>query len=100
MAAVCTSSGLTTFSNENSKMDLTIAPNPFGAFTTISLKEGSEIKTCEFKMYNALGKLVLNTTIKNQQTTLDLSRLQSGIYFYTAVSDSKVFQSGKLISQQ
>jgi hypothetical protein len=99
MAAVCPHTGLT-FNPENNNMELTIAPNPFGAFTTITLKADSEIKSCEFKMYNVLGKLVLNTKITNQQTTLDLSRLQSGIYFYTAVSGSKVIQSGKLISQQ
>ena len=100
MPAVCSLTTINQLNAESTNMELTIAPNPFGAFTTISIKNDSEIKSCEFKMYNALGKLVLNTNITNQQTTLDLSRLQSGIYFYTAVSGSKVIQSGKLISQQ
>ena len=100
MPADCSVSTINQLNAENPKMELTISPNPFGAFTTINLKNDSEINTCEFKMYNALGKMVLNTTITRQQTTLDMSRLQSGIYFYTAVSGSKVIQSGKLISQQ
>ena len=100
MAAVCSLTGIAPLNTERTNIELTIAPNPFGAFTTIKLKPNSEIKNCEFKMYNALGKMVLITTISNQQTILDLSRLNSGIYFYRAVSGSKVIQSGKLISQQ
>lgn len=100
MAAVCPPTGLGSVNAENANRVLTVTPNPFGSFTTIKLKNDSEIKTCEFKMYNALGKIVLITTITNPETTLNLSNLQSGIYFYTAVADSKIIQSGKLISQQ
>jgi hypothetical protein len=85
---------------ENDKMELIIAPNPISAFTTISIKNNMEAKICEFNMYNSLGKMVLSTTLTNELTTLDLSGLQSGIYFYRAVSGSKVIQSGKLISKQ
>ncbi|MEI6754879.1 MAG: ice-binding family protein, partial [Paludibacter sp.] len=99
MAAVCSTTGINSTGIENPVGELAIAPNPFGAFTTIRLKADSEIKSCEFKMYNTLGKMVLNTKIHNQPTMLDLSKLQSGIYFYTAVSGCKIIQSGKLISQ-
>ena len=100
MPADCSITKINQLTAENSNIELTISPNPFGAYTTISLRNNSEIKSCEFKMYNALGKMVLSTIILNQPTTLDLSGLKSGIYFYTAVSGNKVIQSGKLISQQ
>ncbi|MFZ4726000.1 MAG: ice-binding family protein [Paludibacter sp.] len=100
MPAECLLSNLNPIDAEKTNIELTVAPNPFGSSTTIKLKNDTKFKICEFKIYNSMGKEVMTTTINNQGTTLDMSKLMSGIYFYKAIADNKVIQSGKLISNQ
>jgi hypothetical protein len=100
MPADCSLTTTNPMNAEKTNIELTVAPNPFGSTTTIKLKNDTKFKICEFKIYNAMGKEVMKTTINNQGTTLDMSKLMSGIYFYKAIADNKVIQSGKLISNQ
>ena len=79
---------------------ITFAPNPFNAYTTISLNDAFSTINYDLKVYNVLGKMVLNTPVTSQVTTLKTSDLHSGIYFYKVTSNGKLIQSGKLISQQ
>ena len=85
---------------QNPDVELTVAQNPFGSFTTINLKNDSKYMNCDFKIYNTSGVEVLNATVSKQVITLDTSRLKTGIYFYKLTAMNKVIQSGKLISQQ
>jgi len=85
--------------NAGNKM-ITFAPNPFKAYTTISLNDASSTINYDLSIYNVLGKMVLNTPVTSQVTTLKTSDLHSGIYFYKVTSNGKLIQSGKLISQQ
>jgi len=85
---------------QNPVIELTVAPNPFGSFTTINLMNDSKYMNCDFKIYNASGVEVMNSTVSKQVITLDTSRLKAGIYFYKLTDKNKVIQSGKLISQQ
>ncbi len=84
----------------NTDVEITIAPNPFGSYTTILLKNDSKLNECDLKVYSTLGEEVLNTTFTKQGATIDMSKLQSGIYFYKVINDNKTIQSGKLISKQ
>jgi len=94
------STGIASINTKNSDVEISIAPNPFGSFTTIILKNDSKINTCDLKIYNTLGKEVMNTIVTKQGATIDMNKLQSGIYFYKVMDDYKTIQSGKLISQQ
>jgi len=85
---------------QNQVVELTVAPNPFGSFTTINLKNDSKYMNCDFRIYNVMGVEVMNSTVSKQVITLDTSRLKAGIYFYKLTDKNKVIQSGKLISQQ
>ena len=100
MPADCSLTTTNPMNAEKTNIELTVAPNPFGSTTTIKLKNDTKFKICEFKIYNAMGKEVMATMVNNQGTTLDMSKLMSGIYFYKAIADNKVIQSGKLISNQ
>jgi len=100
MPADCSLTTTNPMNAEKENIELTVAPNPFGSTTTIKLKNDTKFKICEFKIYNSMGKVVMSTMINNQGTTLDMSKLMSGIYFYKAIADNKVIQSGKLISNQ
>jgi hypothetical protein len=79
---------------------ITIYPNPFITSTTIMINDASQINKAELRMYNVLGKEVMNIIITRQATTFKTSNLPSGIYFYKVTGNGKVIQSGKLISKQ
>jgi hypothetical protein len=79
---------------------LSITPNPFRSVATIRLNDDAKTGSYQLRIYNALGKEVINTSVNQQTTTLKTSDLRSGIYFYKVTDNDKVVQSGKLISQQ
>ena len=79
---------------------LSITPNPFRSVATIRLNDDTKTGSYQLRIYNALGKEVINTSVNQQTTTLKTSDLHSGVYFYKVTDHDKVVQSGKLISQQ
>ena len=97
MPAICSVTGVESI---HMNQVLTIAPNPFKSFTTISLNDALKNNGYELKVYNQLGKEVMNSIISNPVTTLKTAELRSGIYFYQVTDNGKMIQSGKLISQQ
>lgn len=92
--------GITSINADKKDVDILITPNPFGSTTTVIIKNDSKINICDLKIYNAIGKEVMNTSITKQGATLDMNKLQPGIYLYKVVEDNKTIQSGKLISKQ
>lgn len=92
--------GIVPVDSNNATVELIVAPNPFGSFTTINLKNDSKYMNCKFSIYNMVGVEVMNSTVSKQLITLDTSRLHAGVYFYKLTDQNKVIQSGKLISQQ
>jgi len=92
--------GIGSVNADKSNDMLIISPNPFRSYTTITLNDASKGINYKLKIYNTLGREVLNSTITNQTTTLKTSDLSSGIYFYKVLDNNQLIQSGKLISQQ
>jgi len=95
----CLTVGLPTIDAANMTLTVTIYPNPFSASTTIMINDISQIKNCELRIYDILGSEVMNTKITKQLMTLNTNKLSSGIYYYKLISNNKIIQSGKLISQ-
>jgi hypothetical protein len=91
------STGIATFDKENV---ISIYPNPFIHSATITVSEASAANSYELKMFNILGDEVMNTTILKKTTSLDISNLSKGIYFYKVMNNNKVVQTGKVVSQQ
>jgi hypothetical protein len=77
---------------------IVIYPNPFNTSATIELNEPLKTSDYAFKMYSILGKEVMSTTLTDQKTKLQ-TNLPSGVYFYKVISQDRIIQSGKLISQ-
>jgi hypothetical protein len=96
----CTFTDVKSVNMNLSNQVLTVSPNPFKSFTTISLNDISKNNSYDLNIYNVLGKMVISTVITNQVTTLETSQLRSGIYFYKLTESGNLIQSGKLISQQ
>ncbi len=78
---------------------VTIYPNPFSSFTTIVLNDISQLNTANFRIYDVLGKEMMNKVINKSSTTFDTSNLTSGVYFYQIISNKNILQSGKLIKE-
>lgn len=94
------STAVTGIDIQDSNNALTIAPNPFKSNINVVLNNQSDTKSYVVRIYNVMGKEVINTTLTNQLTTVKTSDLGSGIYFYKVTENDKIVQTGKLISQQ
>jgi len=85
---------------EESGEEFLVYPNPFNESITISKKE-SRLSTTNVQVYNAIGELVFSKNIKflnNQNNTLDLSKLEQGMYTINIVSNSEI-STYKLLKQ-
>jgi photosystem II stability/assembly factor-like uncharacterized protein len=77
------------------KNSVLVFPNPFHSTTTFKLNV--EIQNVELKIYDRLGRKVLQQNIIDQNTTINCNDLIDGIYFYRVTNDSGVISIGKLI---
>ena len=72
--------------SENSINDLTIYPNP--ATNTLTLN--TDLKNTKLTILNAQGQLVQQLSIINYPLSIDISQLNSGIYFLSLTNGTKV----------
>lgn len=81
-----------------SYMNAEISPNPNNGRFILQLKEVEATGINEVFIYNAIGQMIYQSTLSNNQTAIDLSAQPKGIYFVKVQSNSKVF-SNKVIVQ-
>ena len=93
----CQTTGVSDAANEN--VQVTIYPNPFTNSTTISLKNTDNISELELRIYTLVGEEVMNRKITSNSTTIDTSKLSSGVYFYKVIGDNQLIESGKLMAE-
>lgn len=63
-----------------------ISPNPANSNVTIS---SELIDSCQLKVTDLMGKVVLEKTLTGLQNTIDVNSLSSGAYFFTLNADGK-----------
>jgi len=97
---ICENTGINPDNNVNTTNTVTIYPNPFTSSIAVRINDESNINKCELRVLDASGNLVLNQIITQKLTTISTNNLISGVYFYEVISENKVIQSGKLISNQ
>lgn len=91
--------GIASNNFQNTIEAVSIFPNPFTTSINITINNEMQINNCELRIYNILGADIMNTTLSKQITTIETSKLPSGIYFYKVITSNKTIQTGKLISQ-
>ncbi len=74
--------------------DLTLFPNPSRGSFTAKLPTG----TTQIEIVNTLGELIENKTIETQ-TTVDITLMNDGIYFISAVTVSGVLRKKVVVSR-
>ena len=78
--------------NQFENNDFVFYPNPTSDFVTITLKNNSDSIT-SISVYDVLGKQIMNVKTNSFTETLDLSHVNSGIYFVEVTSGtSKVIK--------
>ncbi len=75
---------------------VSIYPNPFSSTATIRIDDG-RFTTCDFKMYDVMGREVFRQPIVNRKSEIVNPNLPSGIYFYQLQSETEILKTGKII---
>ncbi len=84
---------------DEASMQVSVYPNPFTATVTLSVPTATENDPFQITVFNAIGAEMFSRTITQTATTLDMSNLATGVYFYQVTNDA-VILSGKMISVQ
>lgn len=74
-------------------------PNPFSNTAVLQITNEDELRITkvELKIYDVLGREVLNDKLQTSNKKLDLSNLQSGIYFVKITGDNFPTQTLKIV---
>ncbi len=91
----CQSSCAIGIEEEKEKQEISVYPNPFENRLTVN-SIGYENAT--FVLQNILGQKMISQTI-NGKTEIPVSDFDSGVYFYSVISEGKVVSSGKLLKE-
>ena len=76
----CIDFTITSISKDLNKVGISVYPNPFVNSLIIDKGENKEL---EIEIIYSTGKLVLSETITKQESSIDMSKYVSGIYFVT-----------------
>ncbi len=79
------------------KTAMRMLPNPSDGMVTLTAPLGNVIEQIE--IFNTIGKLVRTFTVATQNTTLELTDLQKGVYFVKTQHSSLPAQTQKLLLQ-
>jgi hypothetical protein len=85
-----------TMENVNQNFTINLFPNPASEQLNV-WREGIQLKA-DIKVYDLMGKLVLQQGVNNTLTQLNISKLSSGFYL-VKVNDGKEIRSAKFIKQ-
>jgi hypothetical protein len=75
--------------------EVNVYPNPFKNAITVTLDNISP--GAVFEMFDALGRKVMNITLKDDKTFVNTAELPGGAYTYRIRSSSEFIKHGKLI---
>lgn len=95
----CTATSVSTLGIGNTDKAVDVYPNPFTTSINFMINDASQMSNFELKLYNILGVEVMHKQLTKQLTSIETSKLPSGIYFYKFNSNNITIQSGKLISK-
>ncbi|MCW3083969.1 MAG: hypothetical protein JWP12_1335 [Bacteroidetes bacterium] len=84
--------------NENNTV--TVYPNPFIDYTTVSIGKSIQLNGTEIHIFDVLGKeVMILSNIHTYDVRVDRKDLTKGVYFYRLINDNKEISSGKLVVQ-
>lgn len=96
---VCYSSLVTAIdepSKEN-QASVSVYPNPAKDKLSVELTNADLSKSIKLILINSLGQVTKEVSINTSISTVELTSISSGIYFYQLKSDQNLLKSGKII---
>lgn len=77
-------------------------PNPAKKDVSFDFNFPMEVKTASIKVFNMLGKLVIDQELseKSGSITLPVSEIPEGVYFYSLILNNKIARTQKLLIQR
>ena len=96
MPVGCSTLGTQSF---NVSQKILVYPNPFQSFISIDFNDNFDINNTQIILYDVFGKEVKKAAVKEKISTIEISNLTSGIYFYKIINNDKLIQSGKLLAK-
>lgn len=81
----------------NDRAAFTVYPNPSSGHINIILGDGNT--SANLEIMDAIGKVVMKQKLSKQESLIDISGLQSGMYFYVIKDDAKIMHEGKLVKE-
>ncbi|MCP4443268.1 MAG: T9SS type A sorting domain-containing protein, partial [Aureispira sp.] len=75
-----------------------VYPNPFQEQTTIEV-EGGDYQGIMLKVYDIMGRMVLQTNATENKIQLQRVNLPQGVYVYRLEGDGELINTGKIIAQ-
>ena len=71
-------------------------PNPAASELNIQINSTQEF---QFALYNSLGEKIIDKSLNNKTSSINLSAYSNGIYFYKIISEKNIIKTGKVIKQ-
>jgi hypothetical protein len=84
--------------NELDNASVLVYPNPANDFINV-ITSNNAVTNLSIEVIDALGKVVLVQSIDNSMNSVNLSSLNSGVYFYQVKSNNRIIAQHKLIKQ-
>lgn len=72
--------------NINDNFAISVYPNPANTLLFLTLSKGERIADCIIKIFDTIGREVLKSEINKSKSEIDVSSLESGIYFLQVAS--------------
>jgi hypothetical protein len=95
-ATVNTTNGTLGINEVNSESHINIFPNP--APNSITIENNNPNKEITLTIFNINGQEIMQQQIKDKKTQVDISNLNSGIYFFKLITD-KIVEIRKIIKE-
>jgi hypothetical protein len=76
---------------------ISIYPNPASDYVNIAVPASLASANTSVEVTDALGKLVIKETINTDVTTLRITELKEGIYFFKVISNNQTVKVGKVV---
>jgi hypothetical protein len=76
---------------------ISIYPNPANDYINIAVPANLASANTSVEITDALGKVVVKETITTDVTTLRITNLEDGVYFFRVITNSQTMKVGKVV---
>jgi hypothetical protein len=77
--------------------EISIYPNPAKDYVNIAVPANLTSANTTVEITDALGKVVMKETINTDVTTLRITKLEDGVYFFRVITNNQTLKVGKVV---